>query len=62
MDRDDRFTAVESRLEKIEASVHAIHVDLARYRGALGMLMLIGTAIWAVVQLGWGWFAARNQH
>jgi hypothetical protein len=36
-----------------------IHLDLARYRGAWGSLVMVFTAIWAVVTLSRDWIMAH---
>jgi hypothetical protein len=36
-----------------------IHLDLARYRGAWGSLVMVFTALWAVITLARDWVSAH---
>jgi hypothetical protein len=36
-----------------------VHIDLARYRGAWGTLVMVFTALWAVVTLSKDWITAH---
>lgn len=65
----ERLAAIETRIANME-SVHKtmmtavaatnqqlteLHVDLAKYKGAWGTLVMVCTALWAVVALSKDW-------
>ena len=45
---EQRFDHIDTKLEKIDE----IHQDLTRYRGFIGGIMFIGTAIWTFITFG----------
>ena len=57
VDRQKRLEHIENELTSIRETVDRIDKELSQYRGMVGGVLLVLTALGAAVKLAWGWLA-----
>jgi hypothetical protein len=59
MDVEERLKRIEDKLDQIDEKQDHMELELTKYRGMLGGILLAVTAIGAFVKLAWGWLAGH---
>lgn len=57
MSEEDRLSDIEDKIDELDAKVSAIDKDLTKYRGMVGGVLLVITAIITFVKLSWGFIS-----
>ncbi len=55
MSDDERLDHIERKIDDLDTKVDNIDRDLAKYRGMVGGVLLVVTAIVTFVKLTWDW-------
>lgn len=59
VDRQKRLEHIENKLNEIDQKVDRIDRDLSQYRGMVGGVLLVLTALGAFFRLGWDWLTNK---
>lgn len=52
-DTERRLVEIEHKIDELDAKIDRIDVDLAKYRGMVGGILLVVTAVVAFFKLAW---------
>lgn len=61
VDRQKRLEHIENQLDTIDQKVDRIDKELSQYRGMVGGILLVLTALGAFLKFSWDWVRGHGQ-